>query len=78
MRARIETWATQWVGKGRGSPYDALSRFSDSVMGAGDGDEGLDLPLRMAQLLAEGTGARWNRGVAAGRRHARARGELAA
>ena len=59
VRSRIEAWATQWVGKGRGSPYDALSRFSDSVMGTGDADEELDLPLRMAQLLAEGTGARW-------------------
>jgi signal transduction histidine kinase len=59
VRSRIENAATQWVGHGRGSPYDALSRFSDSVLGDGDGDEPPGLPLRMAQLLAEGTGARW-------------------
>ena len=41
------------------SPYDALSRFSDSVLGDGGGDEEPDLPLRMARVLAEGTGARW-------------------
>ena len=59
VRSRLETAATRWVGQGRGSPYDALSRFSESVMGDGEGDEQPDLPLRMAQLLAEGTGARW-------------------
>jgi signal transduction histidine kinase len=59
VRSRLEGVATQWVGHGRGSPYDALSRFSDSVLGDGDGDAPADLPLRMAQVLAEGTGARW-------------------
>ena len=59
VRSRLETAATRWVGQGRGSPYDALSRFSDSVIGEGEGDDRADLPLRMAQLLAEGTGARW-------------------
>jgi signal transduction histidine kinase len=59
VRSRLEAAATRWVGTGRGSPYDALSRFSDSVMGDGEGDDPADLPLRMAQLLAEGTGARW-------------------
>ncbi len=60
VRSRVETTATRWAGPGRESPYDALSRFSDSVMGDGeDADEGSDLPLRMARLLAEGTGARW-------------------
>ena len=59
VRSRIEAAATRWVGKGRGSPYDALSRFSDSVLGDGGGDEETDLPVRMARVLAEGTGARW-------------------
>jgi len=59
VRSRLEAEATSWVGQGRGSPYDALSRFSDSVIGEGEGDDRADLPLRMAQLLAEGTGARW-------------------
>ena len=59
VNLRIENAATQWVGRGRGSPYDALSRFYDSVLGDGDGDDPPDLPLRMAQVLAEGTGARW-------------------
>ena len=59
VRSRIEAAANQWVGHGRGSPYDALSRFSDSVLGDGDGGDPPDLPLRMAQVLAEGTGARW-------------------
>jgi signal transduction histidine kinase len=60
VRSRVETGAARWVGRGRESPYDALSRFSDSVMDDGEGDgEQPDLPLRMARLLAEGTGARW-------------------
>jgi len=59
VRLRLETAATRWIGQVRGSPYDALSRFSDSVMAGGEGHEQTDLPLRMAQLLAEGTGARW-------------------
>ena len=60
VRSRVETTAARWVGPGRESPYDALSRFSESVMGDGEGaDEESDLPLRMARLLAEGTGARW-------------------
>ena len=59
VRSRLETAATRWVGRGRESPYDALSRFSDSVMGDGEGRPQPDLPMRMAQVLAEGTGARW-------------------
>ncbi len=59
VRSRLETTATRWFGRGRESPYDALSRFSDSVMGDGEGRPQPDLPMRMAQVLAEGTGARW-------------------
>jgi signal transduction histidine kinase len=60
VRTRVETTAARWLGRGRESPYEALSRFSDSVMRDGEGDDaGPDLPLRMARLLAEGTGARW-------------------
>jgi signal transduction histidine kinase len=46
----------------RAVPYDVLSRFAESLTGdAGGGaaaEQG-DLPVRMARLLAEGTGARW-------------------
>ena len=53
------------------SPYDALRRFTGDVTGARTG-AAEDLPLRMARLLAEGTGAAWaqvwvvGRGSAAG------------
>jgi signal transduction histidine kinase len=59
MRARLETGVTRWVHAGRPAPYDVLSRFSESVTGDAEGGERPDVPLRMARLLAEGTGAGW-------------------
>lgn len=52
----LEGFATRVVQRGRPSPYDALRRFS-GVVGRDGASE--DLPLRMARLLAEGTGAEW-------------------
>ena len=59
MRARLDAAATRWVHGGRPAPYDVLSRFSESLSGDAAAGEQPDLPLRMARLLAEGTGARW-------------------
>jgi signal transduction histidine kinase len=53
---RLEGFATRVVHGGRPSPYDVMRRFSVAVDGAGPAE---DLPLRMARLLAEGTGAEW-------------------
>ncbi len=44
---------------GRAAPYDVLSRFSESLTGEIEPERQAELPLRMARLLAEGTGARW-------------------
>ena len=41
---------------GRASPYDVLSKFSETVTGP---DDSTEVPARMAQVLAEGTGAQW-------------------
>ncbi|HET6938002.1 MAG TPA: histidine kinase, partial [Nocardioides sp.] len=53
---RLEGFATEVVRSGRPSPYDVLRRFSGAVSAAGPADE---LPLHMARLLADGTGAEW-------------------
>lgn len=53
---RLHGFASRAVRGGRPSPYDALRRFSSTVAGSGPAE---DLPLRMARLLAEGTGAEW-------------------
>ena len=50
--------AKRWVQGGRATPYDVLSRFSESLTGEIEPGQ-VELPLRMARLLAEGTGARW-------------------
>jgi signal transduction histidine kinase len=55
VQARLERRATRAVHGGRPSPYDVLSRFAEAVTGP-SGDE---VPVRMARVLAEGTGARW-------------------
>ena len=55
VQARLERRATRAVHGGRPSPYDVLSRFSEAVTGP-HGDE---VPVRMARVLAEGTGAQW-------------------
>ena len=52
---RLQAFAARTVRR-RPSPYEALRRFSGAVAGRPP-DE--DLPLRMARLLAEGTGAEW-------------------
>ena len=59
MRARLAAVATQRVHAGRLSPYDVLSRFSESLTAEPAGTEPPDLPAVMARLLAEGTKARW-------------------
>lgn len=59
MRAWLEATAGRWINDGRRSPYEVLSRFSESLAGGEDGSEQADLPLRMARLLVEGTGASW-------------------
>ena len=59
MRARLDAAARRWLNDGRRAPYDVLSRFSEALAGDEDGGGQADLPLRMARLLVEGTGARW-------------------
>ena len=56
VQARLERRASRFVHGGRPSPYDVLSRFSESVTGAYASEE---LPARMAKVLADGTGAAW-------------------
>src|SRR3954447_4951272 len=56
LRSRLEAVAQHWLQAGRPAPYDVLSRFSESLTGDPDADQSA-LPLRMARLLAEGTGA---------------------
>ena len=46
----------RWLRGGTPSPYDVLSRFSETVTGGYATEE---LPGRMATLLGEGTGAEW-------------------
>src|SRR3954451_4484131 len=48
--------ASQLLGRSPTSPYDVLSRFSETV---GGGYPTEDLPARMVRLLAEGTSAEW-------------------
>ena len=54
----LEGVAKRWVQGDRATPYDVLSRFTESLAGEVEPDH-VELPLRMARLLAEGTGARW-------------------
>jgi signal transduction histidine kinase len=56
VQARLERLASQMLYGGRPSPYDVLSRFSETVTGSYASDE---IPTRMAQVLADGTGAQW-------------------
>ena len=57
VQARLEASATRMVHGGVASPYDVLSRFSETVSGSHAAEE---LPSRMARVLAEGTGAEWS------------------
>jgi signal transduction histidine kinase len=59
LTSRLEAAAKRWLRAGRPAPYDVLSQFSESLIGDADAGEQADLPLRMARLLAEGTGAKW-------------------
>lgn len=53
---RLQAATRRLAPGGTASPYDALSRFSETVTGGYATDE---LPSRMSQLLAQGTGAAW-------------------
>jgi signal transduction histidine kinase len=57
---RVRRWtqagAAHLFGRGGTSPYDVLSRFSETVTGGYATEE---LPDRMVRLLAEGTDAQW-------------------
>jgi signal transduction histidine kinase len=57
VQARLEAFASRTVHGGLASPYDVLSRFSETVSGSFAAEE---LPSRMARVLAEGTGAEWS------------------
>ena len=54
VQGRLERFAAGVAHSGSPSPYEILSRFSESV-NTGYADD--ELPARMAKLLAEGTGA---------------------
>ncbi|MGH8971373.1 MAG: hypothetical protein ACRDV1_15645, partial [Actinomycetes bacterium] len=56
VQARLERAATDLVRGGTPTPYDVLSRFSETVTGGYATEE---LPARMSMLLAQGTGAEW-------------------
>jgi signal transduction histidine kinase len=56
VQDRLERLATRVVHRGRLSPYDVLSRFSEAVTGSFASEE---VPARMAMVLADGTGAAW-------------------
>lgn len=53
VQAALERAATS---RGTPTPYDVLSRFSETVTGGYATEE---LPARMSMLLAQGTGAEW-------------------
>src|SRR5690348_6452519 len=56
VRRRSEAAALRVFRGQETSPYDVLSRFSETVTG---GYPTAELPERMARLLAEGTSAEW-------------------
>jgi signal transduction histidine kinase len=56
VQGRLEDASLRLVQGGTPSPYDVLSRFSETVTGGYTTEE---LPSRMAMLLAQGTGAQW-------------------
>ena len=57
VRTRLQQLATRLVLGSRAAPYEVLQRFSQTVGGTYDSRE---LAGRMAQVLAEGTGAQWS------------------
>jgi signal transduction histidine kinase len=56
VQAALERAATSLGYAGAPTPYDVLSRFSETVTGGYATEE---LPARMSMLLAQGTGAEW-------------------
>jgi signal transduction histidine kinase len=56
VQAWVERRAVRLVHGGRPSPYEVLSRFTETVTGAYRSEE---VPSRMAKLVAEATGAPW-------------------
>jgi len=57
VQVRLEHVASRTMHGGLASPYDVLSRFSETVVGSHPAEE---LPSRMARVLAEGTRAEWS------------------
>ena len=57
VQARVEAFASRASNGGGATPYEVLSRFSETVSGSYAAEE---LPSRMARVLAEGTGADWS------------------
>jgi signal transduction histidine kinase len=55
VQSRLEVVLSRLVHGGSQSPYEVLSRFSPAVTGSHPKE---DLPARMAEVLAEGTGAK--------------------
>ncbi|TDO52685.1 histidine kinase [Kribbella sp. VKM Ac-2527] len=55
VRSRFEVFTTRLLHGGVQSPYEVLSLFSSALTGSREND---DLPARMAEVLAEGTGAK--------------------
>jgi signal transduction histidine kinase len=56
VQAALGRAATRIGLRGATTPYDVLSRFSETVTGGYATEE---LPVRMSMLLAQGTGAQW-------------------
>jgi signal transduction histidine kinase len=56
VQAALERAATRLGHGGAPTPYDVLSRFSETVTGGYATEE---LPARISMLLAQGTGAQW-------------------
>jgi signal transduction histidine kinase len=55
VRSRLEVLTSQAVHGGRQPPYEVLSRISQALTGSYSSEE---LPARMAEVLADGTGAK--------------------
>jgi signal transduction histidine kinase len=56
IQTRLERVASRLAGHVSQSPYEVLRHFSDQVTAGYDSEA---IPVQMAKLLAEGTGARW-------------------
>ena len=55
VQSAVERVASRWGIGAPATPYEVLSRFSQTATG----DAGAELPARMAMLLGQGTGAQW-------------------